>query len=162
MPQVPGRAGDDWLPAPPADAFTAVDDAGQLATSPPLGKAVELAHVTVSPAGKPGSATVALGGWSSMSHPDLLRMSDGSLRAFFGGIRTTNPGETNNALNTATAPDSGTKWTLQPGKAAQATYAYATSYVGAGLAKGGTPISSWAGTPGLGSTTESVRRIPTA
>ena len=77
-------------------------------------------------------------------------MPDGSLRVFFGGIRSTNPGETNNAMNTATAPASGAPWTLQPGKAAQATYAYATSYAGAGLAKDGTPISTWAGTPGLG------------
>ena len=77
-------------------------------------------------------------------------MPDGTLRVFFGGIRSTNPGETNNAMNTATAPASGAPWTLKPGKAAQATYAYATSYAGAGLAKNGTPISSWAGTPGLG------------
>ena len=69
---------------------------------------------------------------------------------FFGGIRSTNPGETNNAMNTATAPSSGAQWSLQSGRAAQATYAYATSYAGAGLAKNGTPISSWAGTPGLG------------
>lgn len=110
----------------------------------------ELAHVTVSAGGNVGSAAVALGGWSSMSHPDLLRMTDGSLRVFFGGIRSTNPGETNNAMNTATAPASGAQWALQTGKAAQATYAYATSYAGAGLAKNGTPISSWAGTPGLG------------
>src|SRR5438093_7983091 len=54
----------------------------------------ELAHVTVSAAGKVGATSVALGGWSSMSHPDLLRMPDGSLRVFIGGIRTTNPGET--------------------------------------------------------------------
>ena len=110
----------------------------------------ELAHVTVSAGGKVGSTAVALGGWSSMSHPDLLRMPDGSLRVFFGGIRSTNPGETNNAMNTATAPASGAQWSLQSGRAAQATYAYATSYAGAGLAKNGTPISSWAGTPGLG------------
>ena len=110
----------------------------------------ELAHATVSAGGKVGSASVALGGWSSMSHPDLLRMSDGTLRVFFGGIRSTTPGETNNAMNTATAPASGAQWTLQTGKAAQATYAYATSYAGAGLAKNGTPISSWAGSPGLG------------
>ena len=110
----------------------------------------ELAHVSVSSGGKVGSTAVALGGWASMSHPDLLRMPDGSLRVFFGGIRSTNPGETNNAMNTATAPASGAQWSLQSGRAAQATYAYATSYAGAGLAKNGTPISSWAGTPGLG------------
>jgi hypothetical protein len=114
------------------------------------GTKAELVHVTVSPAGKVGSEAVALGNWSSMSHPDLLRMPDGSLRVFFGGIRSTNPGETNNAMNTATAPVSGASWSLQSGKAAQATYAYATSYAGAALAKNGTPISSWAGSPGLG------------
>ena len=58
-----------------------------------------------------------------MSHPDLLRMPDGSLRAFFGGIRSTAPGETNSAMNTATAPASGASWTLQLGKAAQSTSA---------------------------------------
>jgi hypothetical protein len=85
-----------------------------------------------------------------MSHADLLRMPDNTLRAFFGGIRSTSAGETNNAMNTATAPASGSPWTLKPGKAAQATYAYATSVTGAGLAKDGTPISAWSGTPGLG------------
>jgi len=110
----------------------------------------EIAHATVSAAGAVGSITVALGNWSSMSHPDLVRLPDGSLRVFFGGIRSTSPGETNNALNTATAPASGASWTLQPGKAAQATYAYATTYAGADVAKSGTPISTWAGSPGLG------------
>jgi hypothetical protein len=110
----------------------------------------ELAHTTVSLAGKIGTTTVALGGWASMSYPDVVRMPDGSLRAFFGGIRSTNPGETNNSLNTATAPASGTTWTLQPGNVVQATWAYATSYAGAAVAKDGTPISTWAGTPGLG------------
>jgi hypothetical protein len=110
----------------------------------------ELAHVTVSPAGKVGATTVALGGWATMTQPDLLRMPDGSLRAFFGGIRTTNPDEVNKTLNTATAPARGTPWTLQPGPAAQSTIAYGSSYAGAALAKDGTPISSWSGTTELG------------
>ena len=110
----------------------------------------DLVHLEISPAGAVGADAVALGGWSSMSHPDLLRMPDGSLRAFFGGIRTTNPGETNNAMNTATAPASGAPWTLKPGKSAQATYAYATGVAGAGLSKDGTPISTRSGSPGLG------------
>jgi hypothetical protein len=41
-------------------------------------------------------------------------------------------------------------WKLQEGRAAQALYAYATSVTGAGLAKDGTPISTWASSPGLG------------
>jgi len=110
----------------------------------------DLAHVTVSAAGAVGADDIALGGWSTMSNPDLLRMPDGTLRAFFGGIRSTAAGETNNAMNTATAPAAGKPWTLKPGKAAQATYAYATTAAGAGLAKNGTPISTWSGTPGLG------------
>jgi hypothetical protein len=114
------------------------------------GNREDLIHLTVSPAGRVGAEAVALGAWSAMSHPDLLRMPDGSLRAFFGGIRSTNPGETNNSMNTATAPAAGRPWTLQPGKAAQATYAYATGVAGAGLARDGTPISAWSGTPGLG------------
>ena len=98
------------------------------------GNKEDLIHLEVSPNGNVGSDAVALGGWSSMSHPDLLRMPDGSLRAFFGGIRSTNAGETNNSMNTATAPASGAPWTLKPGKAAQSTSAYATGVAGAGLA----------------------------
>jgi hypothetical protein len=110
----------------------------------------DLIHVSVAPSGRVGGESVALGGWSGMSHPDLLRMPDGTLRAFFGGIRSTSPGETNNSMNTATAPASGSPWTLKPGRAAQALYAYATGVAGAGLARDGTPISTWSGTPGLG------------
>jgi hypothetical protein len=110
----------------------------------------ELVHLEVSAGGKVGPDSVALGGWASMSHPDLLRMPDGTLRVFFGGIRTTNPGETNNTLNTATAPASGSPWTLTPGHVVQSTSAYATGVAGAGLAKDGTPISTWSTTPGLG------------
>jgi len=110
----------------------------------------DLVHVAVSLAGKVDADSVALGGWSAMSHPDLLRMPDGSLRAFFGGIRSTSAGETNNAMNTATATAGGSPWTLKPGKAAQAPSAYATGVTGAGLAKDGTPISTWSVAPGLG------------
>ena len=110
----------------------------------------DLAHVAIGAGGAVGADSVALGGWATMSNPDLLRMPDGSLRAFFGGIRSTAPGEPNDAMNTATAPPGGGPWTLQIGKAAKATYAYATTAAGAGLAKDGTPISAWAGSPGLG------------
>ena len=110
----------------------------------------DLIHLEISSAGRPGADAVALGGWSAMSHPDLLRMPDGSLRAFFGGIRSTNAGETNKRLSTATAPASGAPWTLKSGDVVQAPSAYATGVTGAGLAKDGTPISTWSGSPGLG------------
>ena len=110
----------------------------------------DLIHLEVSPGGAVGADSVAVGGWSAMSHPDLLRMPDGSLRGFFGGIRSTNAGETNKRLSTATAPAAGTPWTLRPGDVVQAPSAYATGVAGAGLAKDGTPISTWSGSPGLG------------
>lgn len=114
------------------------------------GTNADLMHVPINPAGKVGATSVALGGWRTMNHPDLLRLPDGSLRVFFGGIRSTSPGETNTALNTATAPASGAPWTLQPGKAAQSNSAYAGATTGAGLAKDGTPISTWYSTGGIG------------
>jgi hypothetical protein len=110
----------------------------------------DLVHLEISPGGAVGADSVALGGWSAMSHPDVLRMPDGSLRAFFGGIRSTNVGETNKRLSTATAPAAGTPWTLRSGDVVQAPSAYATGVTGAGLAKDGTPISTWSVTPGLG------------
>jgi hypothetical protein len=114
------------------------------------GTKADILQATVTPAGSVGGGPVVATGWSSASHPDLLVMPDGTLRAFWGGIRSTTTGETNNSLNTATAPRSGGPWTLQTGKAAQATWAYATSAAGAGLAKDGSPISTWSGTPGVG------------
>ncbi len=114
------------------------------------GNKEDLVALEVSPTGKVGPDSVAIGGWASMSHPDLLRMPDGTLRAFFGGIRSTNPGETNKRLSTATAPASGSPWTLKAGDVVQAPSAYATGVAGAGLAKDGTPISTWSVTPGLG------------
>jgi hypothetical protein len=114
------------------------------------GTKAELVHAAVKPSGAVGSTTVALTGWSSMSHPDLLRMPDGSLRAFFGGIRTVQPNEPNDTMNTATAPAAGTPWTLQTGNVVQSTTAYATAVAGAALTKDGTPISTWSTTPGVG------------
>jgi hypothetical protein len=114
------------------------------------GSREDLIHLEISPGGQVGPDAVALGGWSAMSHPDLLRMPDGSLRAFIGGIRSTNVGETNKRLSTATAPAAGTPWTLKPGDVVQAPSAYATGVAGAGLAKDGTPISTWSVSPGLG------------
>ncbi|MBM2821945.1 MAG: hypothetical protein HW413_691 [Thermoleophilia bacterium] len=110
----------------------------------------DLVHVAVSPAGKVGSHTVALGRWRTMNHPDVVRLQDGSLRTFFGGIRSTGQGETNTALNTATAPARGAPWELQIGKAAHSNGAYSGATAGAGLARDGTPISAWYSTGAMG------------
>ena len=101
-----------------------------------------LVHTSIGANGLPGAVTQIVSGWASANYPDLVAMPDGTLRAFFGGIRSTNAGETNNSLNTATAPGTGTPWTLQEGKAAASTVVY-PSQVAAALAGGGTPIVVW-------------------
>jgi hypothetical protein len=101
-------------------------------------------HVGIRPNGQPSGAKNAIvTGFKSLSNPDLVVAADGSLRVFFGGLGTV----PNNALNTATAPATGASWSLQPGKAAQDTTAYA-SPSGAGTTKDGTPVSAWATTFG--------------
>jgi hypothetical protein len=99
-------------------------------------------HTPVAANGTVGSASAIATGWASVNDPDLVTTAGGGLRAFFGGIRSTSAGETNNALNTATAPASGAGWALKPGRASRTTVTYATS-VGAAVAKDGTPVSVW-------------------
>ena len=101
-------------------------------------------HVGIKPNGAPAGAKNAIvTGFKSLSNPDLVLAADGSLRVFFGGLST----PANSALNTATAPATGATWSLQAGKAAQDTTAYA-SPSGAGTTKDGTPVSAWATTFG--------------
>ena len=95
------------------------------------------------------SPTPIVTDWAAVSNPDLILTPDGGLRIFFGGIRSTNAGETNQALNTATADASGAAWTLVEHKVAASSSAYA-SPIGAGSTKDGTPISTWATTGDLG------------
>jgi hypothetical protein len=96
----------------------------------------------------PGSSNAIATDWASANFPDLIRTAGGGLRVFFGGIRTTSPGEPQTALNTATAPASGASWALQPGSVSRSTVTYATT-VGAAPAKDGTPVVAWEdGSPG--------------
>jgi hypothetical protein len=90
-----------------------------------------------------GAKNAVVSEFDSIGNPDLVVSGDGSLRVFFGGLGPA----PNNALNTATAPANGAEWTLQPGRAAQDSAAYAAD-VGAGTMKNGTPVSAWGTTFG--------------
>jgi hypothetical protein len=85
-----------------------------------------------------------------MSHPDLLRMPDGALRAFFGGIRSTNAGETNNALKHRDCARLGDSVDPQAGEGRAGDVRIRNGCRGHGAREDGTPISTWSGTPGLG------------
>ena len=78
-----------------------------------------LMHSSMSPTGDVSVGTPIVQGWNRVDGtPELLVLPDGSLRVFFGGTETTNPGEQNTNLNTATSPD-GSTWTVQPTNVAQ-------------------------------------------
>src|SRR3954452_1349345 len=83
-----------------------------------------LVHAAIAANGTVSAPNPIVTGWASVSPvADILTTADG-LRVFFGGIRTTDAGETNDNLNTATAPPDGSAWTLVPGSVAKSDSAY--------------------------------------
>jgi len=104
----------------------------------------DLVHTSIRPDGGVLAAANAIEtGWSALGNPDLIVQPDGTLRVFFGGIRSTNAGDTNSGMNTSVGNAAGTAWSLKPGRAAADNSAYA-SPAGAGLTSGGVPASTWA------------------
>ncbi len=105
----------------------------------------DVRHVAVDPEGAVGTADPVTSNWAGVSQPALILMPDGSLRTFFGGIRTTQSGEPNQNLNTATAPQSGSPWNLFIGTVVTGDAAYASD-TGAAVTPDGTPFQTWSGT----------------
>ncbi|MGH2806696.1 MAG: hypothetical protein ACRDKT_05415 [Actinomycetota bacterium] len=73
-----------------------------------------LVHTVVAPDGTVGATSPIVTGWQRVDgRPDVVVAPDGSLRVFFGGTESIDPGEQNTTLNTATSPD-GATWSLNP------------------------------------------------
>jgi hypothetical protein len=71
----------------------------------------QIAHTWVTAAGRPvGGTTFSKDDWVGLSDPELVVDRSGGLRVYFGGLRTTQPGEPLAGLLTATAPASGASW----------------------------------------------------
>jgi hypothetical protein len=104
-------------------------------------------HVPISVRGKVGPSVDMLGNWNFLANPDLVPVPGGGLRVFFGGIHTTNPGEPNDEMNTATAGPSGDAWALQPGSISDDEQG--VSDAGATTAADGTPLVSWGASLGV-------------
>src|SRR5436190_7979592 len=104
-----------------------------------------LVHDAISPNGTPAPPNVIQSGWAGINNTPSIVGTGSGLQVFFGGIRTINPDETNNNLNTASAGPSGASWTLQPGNIATSDSAYGADQ-GAALLPDGTPLESWGGT----------------
>ncbi|HEY6053220.1 MAG TPA: hypothetical protein VIU86_04775 [Gaiellaceae bacterium] len=116
----------------------------------PSGSAQDLMHETLSANGASvGTAAPIVSGWSTLTNASLLA-SGGGLRALFSGIRSTSTTDpySGGTVYTATAPASGSGWTLAPA-AAPPSSAYASDVIGGAATQDGTPVSSWSGTFGL-------------
>lgn len=107
-----------------------------------------LHHTSIAASGRFGPTTTIVPNWEFISYPDLVLTPDGGLRAFFGGIETTSPSETNTQMNTATAPASGAPWSVQTSNVNRPGTS-GTEGAGAAAAFDGTPFVSWAPTVGL-------------
>ena len=66
-----------------------------------------LRHRSVSASGRLGPVSTIVSGWVGLSDPELVVESGGGLRVYFGGLRTTQSGDPDAGLLTATAPASG-------------------------------------------------------
>src|SRR5262249_20263475 len=107
----------------------------------------DLVHTTITPDGKVGATTPIQSGWAEIQNAALVAAPAG-IRAFFGGIRTTDPNDPNVDMNTALSTDGGASWTLQAGPvAAPGSAAYAAP-VSAVVRADGVPVLTWAGSSG--------------
>jgi hypothetical protein len=95
-----------------------------------------------------GAAQPVVTGWSAINQPSLLAEPDGSLRVFFGGIRSTDATDPQDGLESATAPAAGAPWTLVPGNVSVTNASYSGD-VAAILGSDGTPLTTWSGTSGV-------------
>lgn len=112
----------------------------------------DVATRTIDPAGRTlGPVALVAANWAGVGNP-ALTTGPGGLRAFFGGLHSTDPNDPNSDLNTAVSPDGGASWAVQPFNASNGTAAYASD-VGAALLPSGVPITAWGSTFGLFVTT---------
>lgn len=104
-----------------------------------------LVHDAIAPNGAAAPPNVVTTSWATIdSVPDLVATS-GGLTAFFGGIRSTDPNESNSNMNIATAPANGSTWSVIPGTIVTGDAAYGSD-VGAALLGDGTPLLAFGGT----------------
>ena len=108
----------------------------------------DLVHTAIGANGKIGATTPVQSGWATLGNAGLTTAPGGAIRAFWGGIRSTEPTETNQDENMAVSTDGGTSWALTTGSVVQpGTQAYGSS-VSAATRPDGVPVITYAGTLG--------------
>ena len=87
----------------------------------------DLFHSAITPNGTLTGSNPIETSWDGMSAPALVTAADGhTLEAFFGGIRSSAPSETNKELNQSESQDRGEEWALVPGTVAPPDAEYAS------------------------------------
>jgi hypothetical protein len=109
---------------------------------------VDLLHTTIAAAGTVGATAPIASGWAVIGNAALVAAPGGGVRAFWGGIRSIDPAETNQDLNTALSGDGGASWALQPGSVVPVGGQAYGSPVSATTLADGTPLVAWAGSLG--------------
>ena len=110
-------------------------------------KGGDLVHTAILANGKIGASSPIQTGWASVSDPAIVAVP-GGLRAFWGGIRTTEAGEPNQEMNTAFSPDLGASWQLQTGSVVPPGAQSYASDVSASALPNGSTLQAFAGTLG--------------
>lgn len=119
-----------------------------LAWSHPTGPNTEdLLHTVISRAGRIGATTPIQTGWTGFTNAALV-VDPAGLRAFWGGLRTTDSSDPQRETNTALSEDGGASWMLQPGQInPDGAQSYASD-TAATVRADGTTIQAFAGTLG--------------
>jgi hypothetical protein len=107
----------------------------------------DLLHTAITADGKVGATATIAPGWATLENA-ALTSAPGGIRAFWGGIRTINPDETNDEMNTALSTDGGATWALQTGSVVPLGGQSYGSPVSATTRPDGAPVITWAGTLG--------------
>ena len=107
----------------------------------------DLLHTAISAAGTIGATVPIQSGWASLNNA-ALTVDPAGLRAFWGGIRTTDAGDANHELSTALSTDGGVSWVLTPGSIVALGAQPYGSPMSAATLPSGTALQAWAGTLG--------------
>jgi hypothetical protein len=118
-----------------------------------LGKAgtkTDLLHTAILGNGGLGPVSKVVADWGSLADGSIVATSSG-LQAFFAGVRSTSTTDpySSGTVFTATAPSTGSAWTLGGTAAAAPSNAYASDWVASTIEKDGTPVTAWTGTAGF-------------
>ncbi len=149
----PAGAAPTWKPVtPPQDNLTQVglartaDGTLHLAWPTPTGAGADLMTSTIAKTGAPGAASPITQGWTELGQPALLATGN-ELHVYFAGNHGDNPDDPLTGLDHATAPSSGSGWTIGTRVDPTGSPAYVSDI--AAIEPGGVPLESYSGQGGV-------------